>query len=183
MQATHPTGCEVLVVQGSAKRLCTPVLPVTTALRTGIRGWCRWSHEDCLFARFVNIRRPVRMYPGGESYFTSGCPVFHQQCDRCAAALSSTVLMGSAPSRAMSSYCRPCYASTPPPKMCVGKSTTGAPGAPARSPSRRCDSVVADVALARPTSYQSEDTTGDPCTVVTLTLLTHFPTAGKSSQA
>ena len=32
VQAVRPTGCEPVVVQGSAKRLCPPVLPVVTAL-------------------------------------------------------------------------------------------------------------------------------------------------------
>jgi hypothetical protein len=89
----------------------------------------------------VNTGRPVRIYPGGERYFTSGCPV-HQQRDRRGGAVQHRVT-GSAPSGAMSSYCGPCYAFTPPAKMCVGKSTTGAPGAPARSSYRRPDSVVA----------------------------------------
>jgi hypothetical protein len=100
-----------------------------------------------------------------------------------AAALSSTVLMRKRPVG--------CDVVVLPPLLRVHAATKDVrrkehhwcARAPARSPYRRPDSVVADVALVRPTSYQSEDTTGDPCTVVTLTLLTHFPTAGKSSQA
>lgn len=77
----------------------------------------------------LHTSRRTRTYLRGDYFFASGFQFVSSVIG--AVALSYNVLMRKRPSR-VRPYCRPGCASTPPPWMCVGKSTTGAPGASER---------------------------------------------------